>query len=252
MIGAQMKLLENGWSRVAKVGPQSLSLVPAHRIGECGTGCPKHEPAALTTETEIEQLVRAVTRSHSVAIHAKGRKPLDVWQGRMVPRQSKHDRTRAGECKRVQLVVQRQPQMCVGRLRFDRRIIHLNLNWSLETNRKLGHRAGYTGHPRALPIGERADDPAFELIAGPRQEPRLDCQLIDLAGSSFQIASRRASSNPIHLSISSPVRPQPKHHPMARSSVHTPTHGECWCAGLMSLLGRICMQRSLNHARRSS
>src|SRR5262245_64248039 len=67
-----------------------------------------------------------------------------------------------------------------------------------------------------------------------------------LAGSSFQIASRRVSSNPIHLAISSPVRPQPKHHPIAGSSVHTPTHGECrpdCCAGLIPLLGRICMWR---------
>src|SRR5262249_5212113 len=98
-------LLQNGGSRVAKEGRQSLSLVPAHHLGECGAGCPKHEPAALATETEIEQLVRAVTRTRGVAIHAKGSNPLDVWQGRTVPRQSKHDRTRASECKPAQLVV---------------------------------------------------------------------------------------------------------------------------------------------------
>jgi hypothetical protein len=172
-------LLQNGGSRVAKEGLQSLPLVPAHRIRECGARCPKHEPAALTTETEIEQLVRAVTRTHGIAIHAKGRKPLGVWRGRAVPRQSKHDRTCVGECKPAQLVVQRQPQMRVGRLRLDRRIIRLNLNRSLGTNGKLGDRAGYTGHPCALPIGERADDPAFEFIAGPRQKPRPHCQLIE-------------------------------------------------------------------------
>lgn len=40
------------------------------------------------------------------------------------------------------------------------------------------------------------------------------------------------------------MRPQPKHHPVAGSSEHTPTHGECrldCCAGLKSLLGRICI-----------
>src|SRR5689334_6989151 len=107
-------LFENGGSRVAKERIQSLSLVPAHRIGECGTGGPKHEPAALPTETEIEQLVRAVMGTHSIAIHAKRGKPSGVWEGRAVPRQSKHDRTPAGECKPAQLVVQRQPQMRVG------------------------------------------------------------------------------------------------------------------------------------------
>src|SRR4029077_11988882 len=37
-------------------------------------------------------------------------------------------------------------------------------------------RTGCTGHPSAFPIGERADDPVFELIASPWQEPRIDCQ----------------------------------------------------------------------------
>lgn len=47
-------LSENGGSCVAKEMLQSLSLMPAHRIGECGAGYPKHKPAALPTETEIE------------------------------------------------------------------------------------------------------------------------------------------------------------------------------------------------------
>src|SRR5262245_38506273 len=172
-------LLQNGGSRVAQEGLQSLSLVPAHRLGKCGAGCPKHEPAALATETEIEQFVRAVARIHGIAIHANGCKPLDVWQDRTVSWQTKHDRSRTGECKPAQLVVQRQPQMRVGRLRFDRRITHLDLDRPLRTNGKLGNRTGYAGHPCALPIGERSDDPAFELIASPRQEPRPDCQLIE-------------------------------------------------------------------------
>src|SRR5262245_17381974 len=115
----------------------------------------------MTIDTEIEQFARAVTRTHSVAIQAEGCKPLGAWQARTVSRQSKHDRTRAGECKGAQLVVQPQPQMRVGRSRLDRRLIHLDLNRSLGTNRKLGDRAGYTGHPCTLPVGERADDPAF-------------------------------------------------------------------------------------------
>ena len=157
----------------------------------------------------------AVTRTHSVAIHAKGRKPLDVWQGRTVPRQSNHDWTRTSECKPAQLVVQRQPQMRVGRLRFDRRIIHLNINRSLGTNGKFGDRAGCTGHPCALPIGERADDPPFELIASPWQEPRIDCQLIEPRGELVP------NSEPLCV-----VQPDPSLDLTARASTtQTPSRG---------------------------
>src|SRR6478609_2549752 len=208
-------LLQNGGSRVAKKWLQTLSLLPAHRIGECGAGCPKHEPAALTIETEIEQFVRAVTRIHSVVIQAEGCKPLDAWQARTASWQAKHDRPPAGECKGAQLVVQPQPQMRVGRPRFDRRIIRLDLNRSLGTNGKLGGRAGYTGHPRALPIGERADDPAFELIASPRQQPRPDCQSIE--------PRRELVPNSEPLSV---VQPDPARDLIARASAtQTPSHG---------------------------
>jgi hypothetical protein len=180
-----------------------------------GVAGDEHEPAALTIETEIEQFVRAVMTTHSVVIQAEGCKPLGAWQARTVPRPSKHDRTRAGECKGAQLVVQPQPQMRVGRLRFDRRLIRLDLNRSLGTNRKLGDRAGYTGHPCTLPIGERAGDPAFELVASPWQEPRPDCQSVE--------PRREFVPNGEPPCV---VQPDPARDLIARASAaQTPSHG---------------------------